>query len=57
MEHEGLKLTKKQKMFKVIDFRNFNILNLKANIFHRKMPFFEKSFSKLHGGGVGEGWC
>ena len=45
----GLKLTKKRKTFKVIDFKNFKSLNLKANIFKsfftEKCPFLTFFFS------------
>ena len=56
---EVVMVTKKRKSLKVIDFKNFNILNLKANIlpslFSQKNVFFLILFSQnLIGGRVGE---
>ena len=54
---EVVMVTKKRKSLKVIDFKNFNILNLKANIFpslfSQKNVFFENFFLEIS---WGEGW-
>ena len=56
--HFGLKLTKKRKTFKVIDFKNFNISNLKVFkvFFHQFLWVFSNFFfQNIMGREVGSG--
>ena len=53
---EVVMVTKKRKSFKVIYFKNFNISNIKANIFpslfSQKNGFFSKNYFLKSRGGV-----